>query len=290
MKNIFTKTILALFVCITAAVSCFAFAGCGPKKETAVTSLTLNKQSLTITQFTSEKLIANVSPSNAKVTWGSLDESKVIVDASGNVRGLQVTTYPVIVTAIAGNKIAICAVNVIPSADAYEQTPSIAISADSQTASPIDPETKKPIGYTDPITLYEDVLWIMAGTGTDSSNKLNEDIVVDGSSKTIDGISYTQRIKLQGKGTATARSIKLTLDRGAKIVLHCVSSSNKADGERVVNLYDEDYNAVSGQTFNLAATSDPTVEALIVTAPGTYYIGTQTGGLNIYGIYVYYEE
>ena len=292
MKKLLAKTLLTLCVCITAAFSCFAFAGCKDSKDkcnhTQVNSITLNKQSITIKQFASEQLVATTDPKEATVTWGSLDETRVIVDSKGYVRGVNVTTTPVIVTAIAGNKIAICAVSVLPSDDAYEQQPAISVSADNLTASPLDSDNK-PIGYTNPLTLYQDVMWAMAGEGTDAKGKPNQDIVVDGSSKTIDGISYSQRLKLQGLGTSDARSIKLVLNRGAKIVLHCVSSSSDpTKGERVVNLYDENYMIVSGQTFNLAATSDPTVEALVITAPGTYYIGTETGGLNIYGIYIYW--
>ena len=81
----------------------------------AVTGISLNKTSLSLTEGASEKLLATVSPSNAtnkSVTWSSSDDSVATVDASGNVTAVKAGDATITVRTTDGGKTASCSVNV----------------------------------------------------------------------------------------------------------------------------------------------------------------------------------
>jgi uncharacterized protein YjdB len=87
--------------------------------DTAVESISLNKESLTLSVGGSETLIATLLPANAtnkKVEWDSSDESKVTVDSNGKVTAVAITTEKVTITATAGAYEATCKVTVIAGA------------------------------------------------------------------------------------------------------------------------------------------------------------------------------
>ena len=78
-----------------------------------VTSVTLDKSSLSMTLFTNEKLTATVTPNNAEdgnVEWTSSDPEVASVDENGNVSSLKPGTT--VITAKAGNYSASCNVTV----------------------------------------------------------------------------------------------------------------------------------------------------------------------------------
>ena len=68
------------------------FVSCEPKKDaTAVTGVQLDRTNLTLTQGSSERLIATVSPStalNKKVTWSVDDPGVASVNGDGTVTGV----------------------------------------------------------------------------------------------------------------------------------------------------------------------------------------------------------
>ena len=83
------------------------------KKVVAVTSVTLNKTELTLTEGGSETLTATVKPDDATdktVTWTTSDASIATVDANGKVTAIKEGTATV--TAKAGEKSATCKVTV----------------------------------------------------------------------------------------------------------------------------------------------------------------------------------
>ena len=85
------------------------------KKVIAVTSVTLDKTSLSLTEGETATLKATVGPDNATdktVTWSSSNAAVASVDASGNVTAVKVGTATI--TAKAGDKSATCAVTVNP--------------------------------------------------------------------------------------------------------------------------------------------------------------------------------
>ena len=78
-----------------------------------VTSIALNKTSLSLKEGESETLVATVSPDNATdktVTWSSSNTSIATVDASGRVTAIKEGTATI--TATAGDKSATCSVTV----------------------------------------------------------------------------------------------------------------------------------------------------------------------------------
>jgi hypothetical protein len=106
-------------------------------------------------------------------------------------------------------------------------------------------------------------------------------VVIDGSSKTISGTDYTQRIKLGGKGTADYRSIKFEIAEGATPVKISIdaASSNSSD-TRTVGLYKSDGTEVDTQSVG---GTPVTCTFKNITDDGVYYIATEAGGLNVYG-------
>ena len=86
-----------------------------PVSTIAVTGVSLNKTSLSLTVGGSQSLSATVSPSNASdksVSWKSSDTSVATVDGSGNVKAVKAGTATVTVTTKDGSKTATCKVTV----------------------------------------------------------------------------------------------------------------------------------------------------------------------------------
>ena len=82
-------------------------------KVIPVTSITLNKASLDLTEGETETLTATVGPDNATdktVTWSTSDSSVATVDASGKVTAVKAGTATI--TAKSGDKSATCTVTV----------------------------------------------------------------------------------------------------------------------------------------------------------------------------------
>ena len=88
-------------------------ATCAVTVNVPVSSLVLNKTTLTLAQGQSEALVATVGPADATetVTWSSSDAKVATVDASGKVTA--VGTGNATITAKAGDKEATCAVTVV---------------------------------------------------------------------------------------------------------------------------------------------------------------------------------
>ena len=82
-----------------------------------VTSVSLNKDSLTLGVGGEETLTASITPGNAtnqNVTWSSDDTSVATVDATGKVNAMGAGTATITVTTADGGKIATCTVTVNP--------------------------------------------------------------------------------------------------------------------------------------------------------------------------------
>ncbi len=271
-KKIF-KTIVMVFVCATLALGCATFVGCGDDTP-KVNSIKLNKNELILMEKDTEILIATIDPSGISVTWSSSDRAKVIVDQTGKVVGISETTTPVTVTATAGDKSATCTVIVTPRPVEYEEVASIIFDAGNLVS-----ET-----YTEDIELCSGVMWATADDSI-KDGKNNGDIKVEDKGRDFGDKKFTKSLKLNGKGNAEKRSIKLVLEKSAKILVY--SKSGSAGTPRIVNLYSSEYTKIDGQTFSIDEEKDGKV--LIVKNAGTYYIGTETGSISIYGIEIFYE-
>ena len=126
MKKLFKPFFTAFAVILIAGVS----SGCGKDEPTpsggngsnetgpatvAVTSVSLNKQTLSLVEGNSETLTATVAPSNATnkaVSWKSSDASVASVDNSGKVTAVKAGSATITVTTTDGSKTATCSVTV----------------------------------------------------------------------------------------------------------------------------------------------------------------------------------
>ena len=123
MKTPITKTLMA--IALTAMATFFA--GCGPDEPdspnnqtpptpttVAVTGVSLNKSSMTLTEGGSETLTASVAPSNATntgVSWSSSNTGVATVNG-GQVTAVKAGTATITVTTSDGGKTATCSVTV----------------------------------------------------------------------------------------------------------------------------------------------------------------------------------
>lgn len=84
-------------------------------QKIAVTGVSLDKTSLTLTEGESSKLTATVKPNDAtnkNVTWSSNNTAVATVDSNGNVKAIAAGTATITVTTNDGNKTATCTVTV----------------------------------------------------------------------------------------------------------------------------------------------------------------------------------
>lgn len=111
-------------------------------------------------------------------------------------------------------------------------------------------------------------------------------VTIDGNKKTSDsGIEFTQRIKLGGTGKIESRSVSFTTAGAATVTVYAMSSSGDttrnlllmaADG--TVLATNPVYGTVDGNIIPVAVYE--------VAEAGTYYLGSEKSGINIYYIEV----
>lgn len=109
---------------------------------------------------------------------------------------------------------------------------------------------------------------------------------VDGSQKSADGYSFTQRYKSGGAGSAAGRHFAFRVSGACTITVYALSSSSSA--ARVLNI-------VAGSAFSTTATGTINIPATSTLAGYTYnytgganniYIASSASGINFYGIKV----
>ena len=101
------------------AITAMALVACADLLNTAVTGVTLNKASTTITVGATEQLTATEAPANAtnqKVSWASSDQTKATVSASGLVTAVAAGPATITVTTVDGSFAATCTVTVTAAA------------------------------------------------------------------------------------------------------------------------------------------------------------------------------
>lgn len=105
-----------------------------------------------------------------------------------------------------------------------------------------------------------------------------KNVTVDGNNKTVQGVSYNQRLKLNGTGSADYRSIHFTLAEKSTLTVAAQSGSSSAD--RALTVFTADGTSVATNTVLGASAEayDYVLEA------GTYYLASEDSSINIYGI------
>ncbi|WP_062078112.1 carbohydrate-binding protein [Demequina globuliformis] len=117
-----------------------------------------------------------------------------------------------------------------------------------------------------------------------------KDVDVDGSDRTSDrGDEYTQRLKLNGSGSAANRSLSFTVDDATQVIVHARSGSGSSD--RALGLYDEAWSLLDEAPALADDSGSPiTTEVLEVPAAGTYWIASTGSGVNVYHAQIGLDE
>ncbi|MCD7729713.1 MAG: Ig-like domain-containing protein [Clostridia bacterium] len=146
----------------------------------------------------------------------------------------------------------------------------------------VDAGTLSATTYDEDIELYSNI----DGTEILATASSSKTISIDSSSKTtIEGEVFTNRLKLGGTGSDTARSIKFTVASNCNITVYMVSSSS--DDNRTVYLYGSDFSTKVATSTVSTTAAKYTYENI---GAGTYYLATESGGLNIYYLAIEYPS
>ena len=132
--------------------------------------------------------------------------------------------------------------------------------------------------------------------GTISSNTIvrnlliaanaNGTVIVDGSNKTIDGISFTSRLKLGGTGSSEARHLQFIVTGPCSITAYLVSSSSSSD--RVLNVASGTFDNVVGEMS--APGAAPVKQTYDYTGgAASIYLYSPSSGVNLYGVRLTYS-
>ncbi len=101
-----------------------------------------------------------------------------------------------------------------------------------------------------------------------------------------DGEVFTMRIKLNGSGSVSYRSVSFKGKKGQKIVVYC-NSSSKTD-ERILQLADKDGNIAASITAPVdsdpAAPKPAGIGEAVLPSDGIYYLYSKSSGINLYEI------
>ena len=100
---------------------------------------------------------------------------------------------------------------------------------------------------------------------------------VDANSKTLNGVKYTSRFKTGGNGTVT-----FNVKAKGTITIVCMSSSSTAD--RTAMLTNDATGELVGEAFTVKG--DALYEFNFEVEAGSYTFATETGGINIYAMYI----
>lgn len=115
----------------------------------------------------------------------------------------------------------------------------------------------------------------------------DKNMVVDESTQEIDGISFTHRLKLNGTGDATYRSLKFNITGDCIIDIYAKSGSSSAD--RLLNIDKGSF----GNTYAQASAYGSAISKATVQYTGgatTIYVYSSSSGINLYGIRVTYKN
>lgn len=248
--------------------------------ETAEGTVSLNKSDVEVaikgTSTTASAELKTVKYRLASAAAGS--ETEITADAAAS---LGVGEYKLIVTAtVSTTDAGVTPVDFTVEID-FKVSQKVA-AGDLQNVVSTGADTTKIIGtYTQNVDLLSTdsgKIFITAGA--------EGNVVIEANNKTIDGVAFTDRIKLGGTGTTTYRSVGFEVKAGATIEIYAVSSSSSAD--RNSFLLDSAGNKLS-TTATVVAGAAPAKYTFTVDKAGTYYFIGEGGGINVYGASIIYN-
>ena len=203
-------------------------------KYVAVESVTVNPESLSMTEGEKAKLTATVSPSSASVktvTWRSGNESLVKVDQDGNVTAVMQGSTSINATSDDGGKVGVCSVTV----------KSKVISVTGVT---LDKTS---------MTLTEGETGTLAATVT-PANATDKSVSWVSSNTSVATVSSTGVVTAVAPGTA---AVTVQTNDGAKIASCVVTVKSKSVSVTGVSLNYTTLTLTEGQTQTLTATVSP---------------------------------
>ena len=109
-------------------------------------------------------------------------------------------------------------------------------------------------------------------------------VTIDGTNKTYDGVSYTQRLKFGGAGSATVRTLTFELPTNTKVTVIATHASGSGD-PRPLNLATGSFGSVAASTNCYPGE----ISELTYTNKGettTAFIYSGNSGINLYAIYL----
>lgn len=136
--------------------------------------------------------------------------------------------------------------------------------------------------------LVEGVMTAKPGVAVDGNKKSYED-----ANDSSNNREYSQRLKLNGTGSPTSRSVEIVTTKKAKIVVYAQSGSSTADRQLALAKttfvsWATTPEEIVGETKTCLGASLTRVEYEVAEA-GTYYLLSTSGGINIYGIEIITE-
>lgn len=112
----------------------------------------------------------------------------------------------------------------------------------------------------------------------DAANKLS----VDANSTTLSGISYTQRLKLNGTGSITKRALKITNVAAGTYTIDFGHGSSSGDARELFITTD---GTTEIATFSVNANEKKSSNFTLSENKEVIYIYSKSSGINIYGIH-----
>jgi pectate lyase len=113
-----------------------------------------------------------------------------------------------------------------------------------------------------------------------------QNVMVDANEKSIDGISFTHRLKMSGTGAENARSLQFNVTGPCKIEMYVMSA--KSTEERTVNIATGSFGNVVSSVPATTSLSKQTYE--YNGGANTIYLYSASSGINFYAIKVIYPS
>ncbi|MBQ5378997.1 MAG: InlB B-repeat-containing protein [Paludibacteraceae bacterium] len=113
-------------------------------------------------------------------------------------------------------------------------------------------------------------------------------VIIEGNNKTIDGHSFTHRLKLGGTGNKDYRNLQFNVTGACTIEVYATSSSTQAGNERTLNVFSGSYGGTPITTLSIGL-SPAKISYNYTGGATTIYLGSANSGINFYAINLVYS-
>lgn len=246
------------------------FTSCNSHDDVAVTSIQLDKTTITLLKGENTKLTATVLPENASnptVSWNSSNSSIATVDTKGNITAVAAGTTVITVTSADGQFSASCSVNVNVNVSSITLSDtSITLEKGSSKQLSI---TINPVDATD-----KSVTWFSSDTNIATVDKTGNVTAVNGGNATITAKSADGKITATCSinVTVSVQSVflnknEITLIKGQTATLNATITPSDVT-IKDVTWSTSDKNIVTVESGNIKAVSVGTATITVTTTDG----------------------